>query len=252
MTKLEPSSRPLQRRAKPEGGLVSDRVVDRILARIASGEWGPGHRLPGERQLAEEMGVSRVSVRAALQGLKTQGYLDAVQGGGTRVIASTSTMEPGLVELVRASRENLRDLAEIRCNIEVWAARRSAVNASDQQIGEMAGILAAAEDDLVRGKHKAEHDLRFHLAVAKASGSGVYMHIVGFIRGILEEQVAFHRYELFPTPADDAAILAQHRAVLDGIQRRDPQAAADAMLAHLGGVVRAFDAEIARRKSEAG
>lgn len=250
MTKDQLSSRPLHRRAKPEGGLVSDRVVDRILARIASGEWGLGHRLPGERQLAEEMGVSRVSVRAALQGLKTQGFLDAVQGGGTRVIASTSTMEPGLVELVRVNRENLHDLAEIRCNLEMWAARRAALNATDQQIGEMAAILAAAEPGMASAKYKTEHDLRFHLAVAKASGSGVYMHIVGYIRGILEETVAFHRYELFPTAEDDQTILAQHRAIFDGIHRRDPDAAAAAMEIHLGWVVRAFDEERERRRRE--
>jgi DNA-binding FadR family transcriptional regulator len=250
MTKNQIFSRPLHRPSKPEGGLVSDRVADRILARIASGEWGLGHRLPGERQLAEEMAVSRVSVRAALQGLKTQGFLDAVQGGGTRVIASTSTMEPGLVELVRVNPENLHDLAEIRCNLEIWAARRAALNATDSHIDELAAILVAAEADMADAKHKTEHDLRFHLAVAKASGSGVYMHIVGYIRGILEETVAFHRYELFPTAEDDQSILAQHRAIFDGIRRRDPEAAAAAVQVHLGWVVQVLSDERERRRSE--
>jgi len=105
---------------------VSDRVADRILARIASGEWAVGQRLPGERQLAEDMGVSRVSVRAALQTLKTQGLLDAVQGGGTRVVSTAACMDASLAQLVKANHETLADLAEIRGQIEVWAARRAA------------------------------------------------------------------------------------------------------------------------------
>ncbi|HSK38856.1 MAG TPA: winged helix-turn-helix domain-containing protein, partial [Arenibaculum sp.] len=71
---------------------VSDRVAARLLDMIAQGHLTPGQRLPGERLLAEQMGVSRVSVRAALQRLKTQGFLAAVQGGGTRVVSSTRDM----------------------------------------------------------------------------------------------------------------------------------------------------------------
>ncbi|HTH15228.1 MAG TPA: winged helix-turn-helix domain-containing protein, partial [Magnetospirillum sp.] len=97
----KPSSSASNRASTRRGdlSLVSDRVADRLMARIASGEWMPGQRLPGERQLAEDMGVSRVSVRAALQALKTQGFVDAVQGGGTRVVANDRCMDPGLTEL---------------------------------------------------------------------------------------------------------------------------------------------------------
>ncbi|MCR6631522.1 MAG: winged helix-turn-helix domain-containing protein [Magnetospirillum sp.] len=76
----KPSPEPSVSHRPGRGGRISDRVADSLLARIASGEWTPGQRLPGERQLAEDMGVSRVSVRAALQSLKTQGFVDAVQG----------------------------------------------------------------------------------------------------------------------------------------------------------------------------
>lgn len=223
--------------AKPAGGKVSDRVADRILARIASGEWAPGQRLPGERQLAEEMGVSRVSVRAALQQLKTQGFLDAVQGGGTRVISNATTMDPGLVELVRASQENLHDLAELRAILEAWAVRRAAQAATPEHIAELAEVMAATEADVSRGKHKTENDIRFHLAIAKASGSGIYMHVMALFRGILQQMLDYHRYELFPTAEDDRTILAHHRAIFEGIKARDPEAAEKAMQTHLGWVV---------------
>lgn len=227
--------------AKSDLGRVSDRVADRILARIASGEWEPGRRLPGERQLAEEMGVSRVSVRAALQSLKTQGFLDAVQGGGTRVISSANTMDPAMIELVRVNPDNLHDLAEIRAILEGWAVRRAAVNATPQHIAEMDAAMKVAEDDISRGKHKTETDIRFHLAIAKAAGSGIYLHIVGVIRGILQQMLDYHRYELMAAPEDDRKILADHRAILEAIRARDPDAAARAMSGHLGWVIERYE-----------
>lgn len=226
--------------SKPKAGngtRISDQVTDRILARIASGEWGPGHRLPGERQLAEEMGVSRVSIRAALQSLKTQGLLDAVQGGGTRVIASSAAMDPGMLELVRVNRDNLHDLAEIRAILEAWAVGRAALNRSDEDLAELTRIIAATEADIAGGEHKSENDVCFHLAIAKASGSGIYLHIMAVIRGILHQMVDYHRYQLFPSREDDQVILGQHRAIFEAVKAKDPVAAEAAMRAHLGFVL---------------
>lgn len=226
---------------------VSDQVAERLMAMIADGRLAPGQRLPGERQLAEQMGVSRVSVRAALQRLKTQGFLAAVQGGGTRVISSENTMDPGLTQLLRLNRENLHDLAEIRVLLEVWAARRAARHATDEQLAEMAAVLAAMDADSTRGQRSAEDDVRFHLAVAKASGSAIYMHIVGVIRDILSQSLGFHRYELFATPDEDRILLGHHRAIFEAIRARDPEAAAQAMSDHLSWVVSRYDSERRRQ-----
>lgn len=216
---------------------LSDRVADNILARIASGEWSPGQRLPGERQLAEDMGVSRVSIRAALQQLKTQGFLVAVQGGGTRVISNVATVDPALAELVRVNTENLHDLQELRGTLECWAARRAATNASPENIKELAEIMEATEADINRGKHKTENDIRFHLAVAKAAGSGIYMHVMGVFRGVLQQMIDFHRYELFTAAQDDNVILGHHRAIFEAIRQGNADGAAAAMEAHLGWVL---------------
>ncbi len=230
-------------------GLVSERVADRILARIASGEWGPGYRLPGERQLAETMGVSRVSVRAALQGLKTQGLLDAVQGGGTRVIASSASMDSSMLKLVRVNCENLMDLAEIRSILEVWAVGRAAENRSEADLVELDAIMVATKSDIDAGKHKVENDIRFHLVIARASGSGIYQHFVAMIRGMLSEMVDYHRYELFPTQEDDQRILCQHQAIFDGIKAGNSAQAQSAMSEHLGWVLDRYIKERARKES---
>ncbi|OAN60917.1 FadR/GntR family transcriptional regulator [Magnetospirillum moscoviense] len=229
---------------------ISDRVADQILARIASGEWAPGQRLPGERQLAEEMEVSRVSVRAALQGLKTQGFLAAVQGGGTRVVSNAASMDPSLAELIRVNHQNLADLAELRCIIEVWGAGRAASNATAAQRAELSAIMDKMEADIAAGKHKTENDIRFHLAIAKAAGSAVLMHVMGTFRGILQKMLDVHRYEMFPTQADDQTILTHHRAVHDAILAGDSERANAAMRTHLDWVVAAYRDEQVRKGSD--
>lgn len=233
---------------KKRSGNISEAVADKIMAMIADGRLAPGQRLPGERQLAEQMGVSRVSVRAALQKLKTRGFLDAVQGGGTRVIAADPVMDPALTELVRLNHDNLRDLAELRMVLEMWAARRAARSASPAALDEMEAIMAAMAADGGRGKSRGDDDMRFHLAIAKASGSTVFMHIVSVIRDILKQNVEFHRYEMLNSKADDRQILAHHAAILEAIKAGDPDAAAEAMRQHLTWVLSHYDAAASKRR----
>lgn len=149
-------------------------------------------------------------------------------------------MDPGLTQLVRLNQENLHDLAELRMVLEVWAARRAALNATPENITEMAGILGAMEAASDRGRRKGEEDVRFHLAIAKASGSTIYMHIVGVIRDILRQNVEHHRYEMFDTPEEDQLLLEHHRTIYQGICSRDPETAAAAMESHLTWVVRRY------------
>jgi GntR family transcriptional repressor for pyruvate dehydrogenase complex len=221
---------------------VSDRVAQELLRLISSGRLAPGERLPGERQLAEMMNVSRVSVRAALQQLKAQGLVTAIQGGGTRIIASAEALDSALARLVRADRANLHDLAEIRAHMEVWAARRAAERAQPEQIREIERCLAAMADPERQAQHKAEDDFAFHFAIAKASGSAVYLHLMTVLGDILEQMMAFHRYSLLATPEDDRRFLAQHRAICEAIAAGDGKKAAAAMKEHLDSVLARYAA----------
>lgn len=211
---------------------VADRVAQELLRLIAAGELAPGERLPGERQLATMMNVSRVSIRAALQHLRTRGFVASVQGGGTRVLAASNGRNAALTELVRVNRNNLSDLAEMRAGIEVWAARRAAERGSDEQIGEIDAVYRAMSQPHRPPRHKAQDDFNFHMAIAKASGSAVYMHLMSVLSEILEDMFAYHRYDLQAGPGYDRLLLDQHRAISLAIRKRDGDAAARAMAAH--------------------
>lgn len=223
---------------------VSDRIAQNLLKLIASGELAPGERLPGERQLADMMGVSRVSVRAALQELKAQGFLSAVQGGGTRVVSAAGELiGKRLGRLVQANERNLLDLIEIRSNLEVWAARLAAENADEEQLAEIERVLLMMADEMRPKRLKAEDDLAFHMAIAKASGSAVYLHLMSALTSILEEQLTDTRLLRYNTPEQDAKFLEQHWAIFRAISAHDAEAAGRAMEQHLRSVQACYEGE---------
>ncbi|MEQ8603341.1 MAG: FadR/GntR family transcriptional regulator [Marivibrio sp.] len=213
---------------------VSDRVAADVLRMVAAGDIAPGERLPSERRLAERLGVSRVSVRAALQRLKAQGFLAAVQGGGTRVVKTVSDADPALAELVRLDRSNLLDLMELRAQMEVWAARKAALEARADDLSALRRALEEMGSDAApTPEAKARADVAFHMAVAKASHSVVYRHLLSVVRETLVEMLNYHRTELFATPEDDRAVMAHHTAIVEAIEGRDPDRAEAAMRRHL-------------------
>ncbi|AWK86616.1 FadR/GntR family transcriptional regulator [Azospirillum thermophilum] len=225
---------------QPSAQRISEWVAQQLLDRIARGELVPGERLPGERQLAEQLRVSRVSVRAALQKLKTQGFLTAVQGGGTRVVSSAGVMDGALTAMVRSKHDNLCDLVEIRMALESWAARRAALRATEEQIAGLGHILAGMGETKGDGGRVAS-DMDFHVAVAQAAGSPVYLHLLSTIRDILSDMVEMHHTEPF-MEGHEALMIEHHRAIYEAIARRDADAAAQAVTAHLGWVLARYRA----------
>ncbi len=212
---------------------LGDRVAAEVLRLIASGEFAAGDKLPAERRLAEMLGVSRVSVRAGLQQLKAQGLLTAVRGGGTRVADPQTGSDPALVALAQIDRGSLADLLEIRSLLESWAVRRAAQQGSDDDIAMVETQFNRMADPAA---NRAEVDMDFHLAIAKASGSIVYRHLLQVIRGALLEMLQYHRYELFANPEHDAAIIDQHKKIMLSLKERKGDLAAKAMSDHLAWV----------------
>lgn len=213
---------------------IADRVAADILKMMATGDISAGDRLPSERRLAEDLGVSRVSVRAALQRLKAQGFLVAIQGGGTRVVKTAGDADPALAELVRLDRTNLMDLMELRAEMEVWASGKAAEAATPEDLKLLNRALAEMRgEEAPLPQDKARADVAFHMAVARASHSIVYRHLLSVVRETLSEMLHYHRTELFGTPADDHMVIHQHGVIVEAISSGDPERAKAAMRAHM-------------------
>jgi GntR family transcriptional repressor for pyruvate dehydrogenase complex len=214
-----------------------DDVVEQLREAIYSGRIRPGERLPSERQLCEEFGVGRPTLREALRALEAVRLIEVRPGKGGGSYAVTppaSTVGDALAAVLNLRGASLEDLAEYRLDFEsenaAWAARRA--NADDiaelQAIVEQAKAAAADEHTL---PSVVEIDVSWHEALARATKNRLR---VGIALGIHEAVLRRHRaatqprvHELVPTIPDDIAAIT--RAVADG----DADAAGRLMREHL-------------------
>jgi len=208
-------------------------IADQIRGLIRSGEFSNGSRLPPERDLARQLGVSRPSVREALIALEVEGlvevrigsgiYVRSVNGnGGAHADDVAADEPPGPFELLRA-----RYLIEAECAaLAAKAARRPQVRA-----------IEAALDDMQRehdaGRQPIAGDRMFHVRIAEATGNGALVQVM---KTLWEERSAPLYRQLdhhCERPGIWEASMAEHRAVLNAIAAHDAEAARKAMQRHM-------------------
>ena len=205
-------------------------VRAQLLASIESGRFEVDSRLPSENALAETFGVSRPVIREALVSLQALGLV-AVRNGRGNFVASDRVRTPMLL-----GRYSPAHLNEVRRYLEVPSARIAAKRRSTEDIGRMAKIVAALQDEDDPAKRN-KLDASFHLAISQATGNPLFAKLIEDLRAILEE----HSLAASTVPHRRDGAIAEHRAIYDAILRRDADAAGDAMAEHLDAVDNSFN-----------
>jgi len=212
-------------------------IADQIRGLIRSGEFRSGSRLPPERDLAKQLGVSRPSVREALIALEVEGLVEVRIGSGIYVTgkADAAPVErpddaAGPFELLRA-----RHVIEGECAaLAAKSAKKAQVEAIAQALDEMA--REHAED----GRPPLAGDREFHVRIAEATGNGALAQVVRMLwqdrTGPLYQQLEHH----YHSPDLWKSAMAEHRAVLDAIVAKDPAGARAAMQRHLDHAYKRF------------
>lgn len=219
---------------------LSDRLAVSLLEFIASGRLGPGSRLPPERRIAGAVSASRVSVRAALDWLKGNGYLEAVQGSGTRVVPVAET----LADLRAANRENLTDLAEFREFLDGWLVVRALETASDERIAGAVAVVGGSAPATATDFAANETLLRFLLA--DMAGSPVLQVLVHHLaRGLRSHFSAV--FMALERGARTATLERLNHELADALTARDAAAAIRLMRARLDGGAEPVDPPAASR-----
>ncbi len=211
---------------------LASAVVRQIELLILRGILRPGKRLPAERELAERMGVSRPSLRAALGDLQAAGLLVSRPGAGVFVAdVLGSAFSPALVRLFSTHDEALFDSITFRRDMESLAADRAARFGSDTDLA----VIQAALDKLEAAgpKTAAERDADFHIAILEASHNVMLLHMMRSMFDLLAAGVFYNREAVFARDSTRDALMHQHRAINAAIQARDPAAARAAVAAHL-------------------
>ncbi len=213
---------------------ISEEIVNQIKRLIVDGKLRPGDRLPPERELIKELGVSRPSLREALNSLVAMGFLEVKQAKRTFVKSVTSKMiEDPLFLLIKADAQKIFDLVEVRKAIESWGAFLAAQRASEEDIQRMEGIVQDMKSAVEEGRPWEKQDTDFHLVVAQATHNTIQIHMMSTIYDLLMEYMSAIFAGIF-TDCDKARILfQQHYQIFTAIKNRSPEKARERILKHL-------------------
>jgi GntR family transcriptional repressor for pyruvate dehydrogenase complex len=204
-------------------------IVEHVRREIEAGRLGPGARLPPERELSQQMGVSRPSLRSGLRTLHAMGIITARRGAGTFIVEGPPHLGRAPLEFLAALHGfTLDQMYEARRILEVGAAGLAAERASGEQLATMAEEIAGMFASLGEPKTFLRHDLHFHRAVAAGSGNPIVAAIIGTLTEIIWET---GRINLSGFSLRESA--ETHRHIYDAVRARSPEDAQREMAKHL-------------------
>ncbi|EMX8505539.1 transcriptional regulator LldR [Salmonella enterica] len=232
---------------------LSDEIASRVRALIEEQNLEAGMKLPAERQLALQLGVSRNSLREALAKLVSEGVLVSRRGGGTFVRWQHETWsEQNIVQplktLLADDPDYSFDILEARHAIEAstaWHAAMRATSADKEKIRLCFDATLSEDPDLA-----SQADVRFHLAIAEASHNVVLLQTMRGFFDVLQSSVKQSRQRMYLVPPVFSKLTEQHQTVMDVILDGNAEGARKAMMAHLSFVhttIKRFDEDQARQ-----
>lgn len=199
-------------------------VAEQIAELIDEGAYPPGTRLPGERELAEKLGVSRVTIREAEIALQAVGRLEIKTGSGVYV---SETKPQHSDALPKAS---AFEVTEARLLVESEAAALAAHNISDEAIAKLEALVEKMSSTDEEAANEA--DEQFHLTIAEASNNSAMVHTIQSLWRMREEIPDVKATYEAVCVHDADSRTAEHRAIFEALKARDPGAARNAMREH--------------------
>jgi GntR family transcriptional repressor for pyruvate dehydrogenase complex len=213
---------------------VTDEAILKIKEMIISGEFGPGDRLPPEKELSEALGLSRSSMREAIKALEVIRVLDVRRGDGTYV----TSLEPRLlleamsfvVDLHADS--SILEFFAVRRILEPAAVALAAARMSPTTLADLRAQLDSVDttttvDELI------EHDLAFHSAIVAEAGNA---YLASLIESLSSHTVRARMWRALTQRNAVDRTLAEHRAILDALERGDAELAQALTTVHISGV----------------
>ncbi len=227
---------------------VSDEIVNQVKTLISEGRLKPGDRLPPERELIKEFGVSRPSLREALNSLVAMGFLE-IKGKRTFIksVASESMQNP-LSLIIKADTQKIFDLIEVRKAIEVWGASLAAQRATEEDVKQLADIIEEMKKAFEGGRSWEKQDADFHLGIAQATHNTIQTHMMSTIYDLLRESMG----RIFEDRSKVKKLLDHHHRIFRAIKNHSPDKARERTLEHLNYVESEVKGSTAQKISKRG
>jgi GntR family transcriptional repressor for pyruvate dehydrogenase complex len=215
--------------APVKGQTAFEETLERLGTAIKLGLLTPGTRLPAERELCEQFGIARSTLRQALTALVQSGHLHAVRGrgGGTFVAEPQPKAEPPTRQVMLHWRER----CDARLAVELGVAVLAAERAEPGQIAPLEDLVTTMAERLGDFPAYRQADVRFHIGLAEATGSAHLVSAMTEVQGAMTDLIS---YIAHPPEVLDWSN-AQHRRLVACLENRDPASAMKIMHEHLRG-----------------
>jgi len=217
-----------------QGQRLHEAIVQRFHTLIQQGTLEHGAKLPAERALAEQLKVSRSSVREAIRTLELQGLAVSKQGSGTFINtqslnAVATLMTSSLGEGLESDEAQLHDIFEVRHLLEPQLAALAAQRATPEDVERLSTILIEQQRQIMEGETGVDADTDFHFALATATHNATLVKVVSAVEGVLRQS----RDQTLQQPGRPQRSLDSHREILEMVRTGDHLGARTAMEHHL-------------------
>ncbi len=209
-----------------------EEVTEAIRRQIFAQRMPPLHRLPTERELAEQFGVSRSAVREAIRALERTGLVTVRKGPRGGIFVAHDYDRPindSIANLLAGGGASLDDLFEMRALIEPYAAARAAELASEDELDQLAALVGQAEMDRRHGASIRAANIDFHRLILRMSKNPVLSVMGEVVLRVLSDRIT----DVVSPDTSDRA-LSMHKSIVEAIRKRQPNKAKLLMASDIG------------------
>jgi GntR family transcriptional repressor for pyruvate dehydrogenase complex len=212
---------------------ISQGIVEQIRTAILDGRLKAGDRLPPERQLMEQFGVSKATLREAVRALETLGFIEVRKGagGGPFVVeVDTRTAQNGLRNFLHFKNVSIEDLTEVRSILEPYITEKATNRISKEELKVLQDNVSGTERELsALGTFSYHHEIEFHRTLAAVIGNPILLLMINFIEDLLRD----HKEILKPGQDFSVRVRESHKKIYEEISTGDTVAAAQEMSQHV-------------------
>jgi GntR family transcriptional regulator, transcriptional repressor for pyruvate dehydrogenase complex len=210
---------------------VYEAAMHQLLALIEDGTYVPGDRLPTERQLSDDLGISRASVRQALTGLAAMGLVESRPGDGSYVASKADSAW-------QTDASSALELLEARRVVESGTARLAALRRTEADLRDLEAIVTVMEEQVQSGVHPVDNDREFHLTIARAAHNPWLEEAMETL-AVQMSGAEWQRIKIWGlrSPEQTHRIQEQHWMVFNAIRDRNPEAAEVVIRAHIDRII---------------
>jgi len=207
-----------------------EEISAQLVSHIHSGHFKPGDKLPPERTLAEQLGVSRTAIREALRSLESMGYIESKVGGGTyvRAISLESIISP-VSAMLNKDEKLIAELLSVRLLLETEIASLAAQNITLEKAAKLKTSLQVMEEEIARGEIGLTGDNMFHSCLAEISENGA----MSLISDMCAELLSKTRLATLEIPGQPQDTVRDHYEIYDAVIAGNAALAAKKMTMHL-------------------